>query len=912
MQNNSGQRSEFGLLYGEILKKEEIMKIQEQYCEASGVITGVLDGNCVLLTGITGNEHDRSILKPYITEEMVLALADRVRDDFLEDQAIEDTTASNVKIAAVSMKYQGKSVLTWIVAAVLSDDIYQTETAISLDQIETAITEKQFYRQLDLLFFVSNNIFGSKIALIKQKESLERLVTEQNGEEGNALGISKQRADSLTRLVQLLDDKSAIDIVLEHGSGIIGEYLQADSVQVYQVNKSDNTINVAAEWCRKEVVSFFDKTFHLPRFSFLHADKPYTISTNTVITDTERKEIEQYGIRALAAFPIIIGGEAIMYICVTERTKDRTWNLEDIRFVNDATRLLRNIILQRIQRNSLASSYESLEAVLDNIGCGVYVRDRETNEVLFLNANMKNMLAGELEEDAIDHVFEAHLPKDRESYECELLNDQNGKWYSLHYSHITWMDGRKVALYAISDVSEKKRYQGKIEQQAYTDFLTGLYNRLCCERDLAYCIDESKKNQTTSALLYLDLDDFKHINDGLGHQYGDVLLKAIAHSLQRVGGITNNCYRMGGDEFVIIVPPENIAHLSEIVQGIKNIFGKPWFLKDADYYCTMSMGIVYFPQEGDNVQDLIKKADIAMYEAKKAGKNRVANYTEKLSTVSNERLNMERNMRDAARHGFEEFEVYFQPITDLSFRGSGKPHCSGAEALIRWNSSKIGFMSPSDFIPLAEYLGLINPMGNFVLLEACKECRYWNEHGFPDYKVNVNLSVVQLLQPDIQNVIERAIEETGVNPRNLTLEVTESLAINDMDRMKEVLEDIKKLKCRIALDDFGTGYSSLNHIREIPFDVIKVDQGFVRDLAENAYSQAFVKMVAELAETLGKMICVEGVETRQQMDVLYGMKVRLIQGYYFGKPMPKKEFREKFLKPVEQEMPLTAMRKVAQ
>lgn len=248
-------------------------------------------------------------------------------------------------------------------------------------------------------------------------------------------------------------------------------------------------------------------------------------------------------------------------------------------------------------------------------------------------------------------------------------------------------------------------------------------------------------------------------------------------------------------------------------------------------------------------------------------------------------------MRDAMVENYDEFEVYFQPIIDVQ----NETRCAGAEALIRWNSVKLGFIPPAEFIPLAEYLGLINPIGNYVLKKACHSCKKWNDSGF-DYKVNVNLSVVQLLQPDVVEIVDSVLKESGLAPENLTLEVTESLAINDMERMKEILGKIKALGVKIALDDFGTGYSSLNHIREIPFDVIKVDQSFVKDLAEDAYSQSFVKMVAELAETLGVSICVEGIETESQYRVVKNMKVRYIQGYYFDRPMKCENFEQKYLK----------------
>lgn len=537
-----------------------------------------------------------------------------------------------------------------------------------------------------------------------------------------------------------------------------------------------------------------------------------------------------------------------------------------------------------------------MQEILDNVGTAIYVKDSENEKCLFANKLLKRTFEQELNAGTFDMLLANAKPLGIREGFYEIEQKDRGRWYDLHHVLINWIDGRKVNLYALYDITDKKIYQMKIEQQAYTDFLTGLYNRMCCERDLAVQIDKAKKQNNCGGILYMDLDDFKHINDGLGHQYGDVLLQSISHIFQRIEGISESCYRMGGDEFVIIVPPESFCRLDAIIEEISEIFSRPWYLKDADYYCTMSMGVCVYPEDGDSVADLIKKADIAMYEAKRKGKNRIVKYSESLGSSSNKRLDMEKNMRDATSDNCSEFSVYFQPIIDI--QKTGTP-CTGAEALVRWNSAALGFIPPADFIPLAEYLGLITPIGNYVLREACYACKKWNDNGHPDYKVNVNLSVVQLLQSDITDVVSRALHDTGVDPRNLTLEVTESLAINDMKRMKIILNDIRKLGVRIALDDFGTGYSSLNHIREIPLDVIKVDQSFVKDLAEDGYSQSFIKMVAELASAIDVSICVEGIETKEQYKVLEGMKVRLVQGYYFDKPLPREAFEKKYVETQE-------------
>ncbi len=455
------------------------------------------------------------------------------------------------------------------------------------------------------------------------------------------------------------------------------------------------------------------------------------------------------------------------------------------------------------------------------------------------------------------------------------------------------VDGKRmVELYTVYDITKTKQDQQRIERQANNDFLTGLYNRMRCEKDLEEQVDAARRENKEGALLYMDLDDFKHINDGLGHQYGDVLLKGISNSLKRISGIESSCYRMGGDEFIVIVSDSGGSSLNRILDDICKVFEKPWFLKGADYYCTMSMGIVRFPTDGDTVQELIKKADLALLEAKREGKNRCEFYTAEEEGKSFKRLDLEKNMRNAILNACNEFEVFYQPIVDVSKEDSP---CMGAEALIRWNCGNLGMVSPAEFIPLAEYLGLINPIGDYVLLQACRRCKFWNDSGHPEYKVNVNLSVVQLLRNDTVDRVQDALTQTGLNPQNLTLEVTESLAINDMARMKKILGQIKELGVRVALDDFGTGYSSLNHIREMPIDVIKIDRCFIEDLGKDEFEYAFVRVVCELAQALNMNVCVEGVEYERQYEILKEMQIHMIQGFYFDKPMKAEEFEKKYL-----------------
>ena len=806
-------------------------KWQKHFSSVANVFLRCLDGKGVPLTSFSGRADETAIIEQMIDAEQYQDMLLRVSESTLEDQAIETTAYPNLRVAVISAKLQGKPVLNWLVYGVLLDGYDTGDYENSpLEGFQTMLTESQFIHVVDALRDFTNALLGYRMSIVTAQAECRRSRSSEQ-----EMSVSLHRTEALTDVVQLLESEDAIETVITNLLEIVSRFLRISGGAVYKMKEDPEGIEVVAFWSKENSALQFlqDESFELP--AILKTDKTVVLSGSSLASVQERKEMEAIGLKAVIVIPVMVNHTKGMYVCFGDRSGSRVWQIEEVKFINDSVKILQSILTRRIQKNSLASSYASLERILDNVGSAVYVRDLHTGKLLFANSNMRRTFELELKRQMIRDIFEHSIENDKGV--CEIYYTKRDRWYDLYYTKMPWVDGSPVLLCALYDITDKKIYQRKIEQQAYTDFLTGLYNRMCCERDLAKFVDLAKKTKDKGLLLYIDLDDFKHINDGLGHQYGDVLLKAISHSLQRIEGIEDTCYRMGGD-------------------------------------------------------DLIKMADIAMYEAKKGGKNRITYYEDCFAASSGKRLDMEKNMREATADSFKEFEVYFQPIVDITKEGCP---CTGAEALIRWNCTELGFIPPSEFIPLAEYLGLINPIGNYVLYESCKICHTWNMHGYPNYRVNVNLSVVQLLQTDIVEIVQNALKDTGLSPRNLTLEVTESLAIDDMDRMKKILAKIKDLGVRIALDDFGTGYSSLNHIREIPFDVIKVDQSFIKDLDRDSYAKSFVRMVGELAEALGVNLCVEGVETKVQFDILKNMCVDLVQGYYFDRPMPRKQFEEKYL-----------------
>ena len=862
-----------------------LQQLQDQFCRANNLYLVCLGREEGVITKAYGSREELSFLHSLVDKQAYMSLIMRAEHDWIETMLEQQVGQACIKMCSIATRLEEKVEVIWVVIGILRDAVPE---GVELPEYMMTTTEKSFYASTEFLASLSAQLFEVKINQLIAQDAMKKSL-----ESENEMKHQLHRSQAMTEVVRMLESDEGfseltVDILREtcesldlSGGFLIRENVDhktTDMICEYVKNKEDSLIS---GFQKKEKVQ-------LPFFN----GKPYMISSDSMMPEAFERFFRENDLSAAVFQPLEVSDHLLMYVGFFEKEAFRVWESDDIKFISGVKRVIQSILLKRIAKNSLASSYASLEAILENAGCGIYVVDYHTRSILYTNQKLKDLFSRTIKAGKLEEIVFAEEEEKKTHYYDEVYFVEEERWLDVHKTEIDWVDGRKVGLCTLYDITDKKLYQKKIENQANNDFLTGLYNRMRCEQDLGRYIAKAQAVNCEGALLYIDLDDFKHINDGLGHQYGDVLLKAISHSFQRIEGIENSCYRMGGDEFIVIISEAVYPQMERILRDIDSIFSKPWFLKGEDYYCTMSMGIACFPTDGNSVDDLIRKADMALMTAKRRGKNCVEYYNDKDQASTYRRLDMEKNMRTAAMNACKEFEVYYQPIVNA--QEDGTP-CCGAEALIRWNSSVLGFVSPEDFIPLAEYLGLINPIGEFVLQEAAKRCKYWNDMGHPNYKVNVNLSVVQLLQNDIIKKIKKVIDDTRINPRNLTLEVTESLAINDMEHMKRILSEIKALGVKVALDDFGTGYSSLNHIREMPIDVIKIDRCFIEHLGEDDFSDAFVKMVNELANTIGVKVCVEGVETRKQLDVACDMKVCMIQGYYFGKPMKIEDFEKKYL-----------------
>jgi len=426
----------------------------------------------------------------------------------------------------------------------------------------------------------------------------------------------------------------------------------------------------------------------------------------------------------------------------------------------------------------------------------------------------------------------------------------------------------------------------KIKKLAYYDYLTGLPNKRLFNDRLKQCIIDSVQNEKTIGVLFIDLDSFKRINDTMGHAQGDELLKSVSKKLTNTLREDDTICRVGGDEFLILIKnlkkDQNIRKISE---KILNIFKKPFIINDHDLFITTSIGGAIYPVDGQDVETLIKNADIAMYKAKEEGKNNFQLCT----PIIKDKVIEEMKLTNSLYHALErnELELYYQPQVSVI---SGE--IIGLEALIRWHNTKLGLVNPGDFIYIAEKTGLILPIGEWVTRSACSQNKAWQDAGILNVPIAVNLSVNQFQNIKIVEDITKILKETDLNPNDLELEITENIIMKDPEYVIESLKQLKKIGVKIAIDDFGTEYSSLNYIKQLPVDKIKIDMSFVRGINKNHKDEAIINVIIVLAKNLGLKVIAEGVETKDQLDFLRKQMCDEIQGYYYYKPMPANQIEE--------------------
>ena len=644
------------------------------------------------------------------------------------------------------------------------------------------------------------------------------------------------------------------------------------------------------------------------------AEKPFAL----VLLDVEMPV--QDGYSACEQIRNMPYGESVPVVMVTGREDveavDRAYEVGATDFIPKPinwpifSHRVRYIIRTGRNYNRLVESEATNEALLKSMPDTFVVLSEDGEIVDYLPGNLRHALP-EPNDDVVklEHYFPRRVANvwqtcrkavlrtgEAQRLEFALTAGKKGT-YNYEARFVPYIEGR--TLVSVSEITDRKKAEQQIHRLAYYDGLTGLPNRQFFLERLGRMIEDAATVDGKIAILYVDLDNFKRINDTLGHTFGDGVLQAIAKRL--TGCIRSSLSestdahgplgiaRLGGDEFVAAIEGvEDEAVLASVAERIQQRLREPVSYLGHEFVVTPSIGIAMYPQDGEDVEDLLKHADVAMYQAKGAGRDSVRFYSGTMSVRSLARLHLETNLRQAVAN--EDLELHYQPKFDLQ---SGR--LAGAEALLRWRDEDGKFIPPGSFIPMAEESGLILPIGEWVLKTACRQAHTWQNQFGRNLCIAVNISSQQFYQGDLRKTIMRSLFEAALKPGLLQLELTESILMRDVSDTIATLDYLKDIGVTLAIDDFGTGYSSLSYLKRFPLDLLKIDRSFVKELTERNDDAAICAAIIAMAHQLGLLVIAEGVETQDQVDFLRNQGCDQVQGYLFGKPQPADDFEAQFL-----------------
>ena len=475
-----------------------------------------------------------------------------------------------------------------------------------------------------------------------------------------------------------------------------------------------------------------------------------------------------------------------------------------------------------------------------------------------------------------------HRPAEAREFQC-VRKDGTLIWVEIQTQDVTW-NGAHALQSTVADVSLRKGYEERLQRQANFDEITGLPNRMLALDRLSTAVISATRHRHRGGVLFLDLDQFKKINDTWGHATGDQLLKMAADRIRGSVRQEDTVARLGGDEFTVILPDiDSPAHVEPVIHKILNAFSDPFVLGRHEAFVTASIGVSVFPDDSDDPAALMQNADAAMYRAKEKGRNTFQYFTPELNERATERMRMEGNLMHALDR--QEFILHFQPIVDVRSH-----RLVGAEALLRWSNADLGLLPPERFVPLAEDTSLILPVGRWILDTACRQLSRWRRSGHAQMTISVNISARQLRAKGLVEAVSQALQGHAVPSHCLELEITEGCLMSDLEETSAALHALDRLGVRLALDDFGTGYSCLSYLKQLPVDTVKIDKSFVLNVSRDPGDAAVVEAIIAMAHRLGIRVVGEGVETNDQLEFIRLRGCDLAQGFFFSRPLSGEAF----------------------
>ncbi|WP_062515783.1 EAL domain-containing protein [Halobacillus sp. KGW1] len=782
----------------------------------------------------------------------------------------------------------------------------------------------------------------------------------------NMAAVAIRNANSLSRKERLIADKQMLLNVtreLSHCSSLqealdkcfhyLGGILNNPNIGAHFIdpaaehNLQPASLSKDSEWTEEDW-----KNTHT-RVAFNHREDAVfqeVIQTkkSIFIPDVDKDErvhheiCRQFGIRGLYMIPLVSLGEVLGAIAVVDLTEERGVYSASVRqlaeSIVDATApVLFNLIYIEKQEmiihertSELSSKNAELEEaitelrqlsrekdlILNSAGEGIFGLNLD-GRITFANPSATSLLGYKGEKEMIDlpysHIFAweasgmeppAEFIEMYEEKRDQLTQDHffftvNGTIFPVEYVINPQKEGQKTVGYVVTfkDVTSRKQMEEKIKYHAYYDSVTNVPNRVLFQDRLYQALSYAQSNSRPMAILFLDLDRFKKINDTFGHSFGDSVLKEVAKRLQRAIPKEATVSRQGGDEFTILLPViEGTEDAVICAQKILRSFDEPFLIQEQEVAMKTSIGISIYPDNGENAETLIKHADAAMYKAKGLSGNQFQLFSAGSDTKAIEQIQLENDLFKALQRG-DEFELHYQPKFDLR-----TDQLIGAEALIRWDHPKLGLLSPSQFIPLAEETGLVTILGEWVIEQTCKQMKNWYDYGQQSLVISANLSPQQINQKALVPFVEMVLKDTGLPPHNLELELTENLIIHNTEQTLKTIAELKNLGVQISIDDFGTGYSSLGYLKDFPVHTLKIDKSFIDDVTTNPNNAAITKTIITLANSLHLNAIAEGVENEAQARFLREHGCNWVQGYYYSRPLPADRFEENFLQLLRNEV----------